>query len=64
MAQKWSAFASKLQAQASGVATAMGGGTTQAEVEGLAAIFTVLSKRNDLAQPPTAIANTKVVTPG
>lgn len=51
MAIKLSAAASRVLAGRANVATQMGGGTTQAEVQGIADILDVMAKRPDLAQP-------------
>jgi hypothetical protein len=51
MAQKLSAFATKQHSAANNVATQMGGGTTRAEMEGIAEVLKVMSLRPDLAAP-------------
>lgn len=51
MAQKLSDFGTKSRVAAANVATQMGGGTTSAEVAGLAELLRVMALRPDLAQP-------------
>lgn len=51
MAQKMSDLATKKLSAAANVATQMGGGTTTAEVQGIAEILKVLAARPDLAFP-------------
>lgn len=57
MAQTASAIATKLAAQAAAVATAMGGGTTTAEVSGLADLMSTLSKYPSMLQPPLLLGD-------
>lgn len=67
MAILLSAAASRMLANAAAVATAMAGGTTTAEAQGIADLLLVLSQRNDLAQPPLLLSTTgktNIVTPG
>lgn len=66
MAQTASAIASKLSANAAAVATAMAGGTTTAEVQGLADLLSTLSKYPSMLMPPLLLGDqTKTqVVPG
>lgn len=67
MAILLSAAASRMLANAAAVATAMAGGTTTAEAQGIADLLLVLSQRNDFAQPPLLLSTTgkaNIVTPG
>lgn len=51
MAQTLSALSAKATANASAIATAFAGGTTEAEIQALGALLLVLSRRNDLSCP-------------
>jgi hypothetical protein len=66
MAQTASALATKLAAQAAGVAAAMAGGTTAAEVSGLADLMSTLGKYPTFLIPPLLLGDqTKTqVVPG
>ncbi len=49
--------ATRLAANAAAVATAMAGGTTAAEVSGLADLLSTLGKRPDLLIPPLLLGD-------
>lgn len=63
MALSVTTFASRMNSAAANVATQMGSGTTQAEVEGMAAVLTALSNRQELMNHLIKLANTTAVTP-
>lgn len=50
--------ASRMLAAASNVATQMGSGTTEAEVQGLADLLGLLAKRRDLSIPALELTTT------
>lgn len=63
MPQKLSAFGTKKNSAAANVATQMGGGTTAAEVQGIAELLRVMALRPDLAQPLLMLCDQSKVLP-
>lgn len=59
-----STASSRILANAAAVATAMAGGTTTAEAQGLAAVLAALAARNDLAADPLKLSGTQQISTG